>query len=123
MIGKVVMKREVPEGRPIRAYRVWDYIKGLPLRSWVQSGVWKGGRLSADRKLAAHNSVGIHAYCTAEERDRRHRGTYARGSVLLWGTVFVHRLGYRAQHAEVEKVRLPNGRCRDRRTHTKRRAA
>jgi hypothetical protein len=84
-----------------RAWRVRD--DGL-LQSMAVSTVWAPNEVM-EGKPSDYNGMGVHAFKTASAALTEYWGyEIAIGTVLLWGEVIEHELGYRAQFGKVNSI-------------------
>jgi hypothetical protein len=87
----------------IIGYRAWFLNDGL-LHSMYASFIWFPGVVERAHEITESWGTGLHAFKTLHEA--RQQYTYANvwGEVALWGDVFEHEKGYRAEFAAVRRI-------------------
>jgi hypothetical protein len=88
----------------IIGHRVWRITGGL-LRSMAVDTVWAPNEVM-EGKPGDHNGMGVHAFKTASLALTEYGALpeIVVGTVLLWGDVIEHELGYRAQFGKVNSI-------------------
>jgi len=91
----------------IIAYRAWRVQNGFLHSMHISDYVWTPKRIEKARLDNPYGGCGLHAYKTMERaKSEYHSLSYsmAYGEVALWGEVYEHEWGYRAQYAKVIKI-------------------
>lgn len=87
----------------IIGYRAWKLYGGL-LHSMYASFIWFPGVVEKAHKIDEHWGTGLHAFKTLAEARTQYDYADVWGEVALWGDVYEHEKGYRAEYAVVRRI-------------------
>ncbi|WP_205698757.1 SCP2 sterol-binding domain-containing protein [Conexibacter sp. SYSU D00693] len=101
---------------PVVGFRAWHLDDDGVLRAWTfRDAIWEPGvttarcvRAASHRPPVADCSCGLYALSDPSDRRLRFTGDQVVGAIAAWGDLEVHRTGFRAEHACVVALAVPD---------------
>jgi hypothetical protein len=92
----------------IIGYRAWLVNKKMELKSIYAKYTWKPGPQTA-AELSPDYASGFFAFKKIESAEKTYQCYHyydpvVFGEIAMWGTVYEHKFGYRAEHARITKL-------------------
>ncbi|WP_316176170.1 hypothetical protein [Bradyrhizobium sp. SZCCHNRI1073] len=87
----------------IIGYRAWELHDGL-LHSMYAKYIWFPGVIERAHKIDEYWGTGLHAFKTLAHARKEYSWANVFGEVALWGEVYEHERGYRAEYAAIRRI-------------------
>jgi hypothetical protein len=87
----------------IIGYRAWELIEGQ-LHSMYANYIWRPGVIERAHEINGGWGTGLHAFKTLKQAQKDYCYANVFGEVALWGEVYEHERGWRAEFAAIRRI-------------------